>query len=119
MKSNQAKSTVEVRRHATEGVKRFNRAVQLNPHYTKAMWGLVRCHTTLAGLAERERNAKDAIKEYEVALKHLREMIRIDPQYASSNPSAAQALDKIHQRLKDLKQASRVPFRNSSESATP
>jgi hypothetical protein len=102
-----------VRQRAKEGVTHFSLAVQLNPHYTKAMWGLVRCHMTLARLAEYEGKTKDAIEAYNAALNHFQEMIRIDRPFALSKPEKVKALEEIQKRLDALKQAAQVPSRDS------
>jgi tetratricopeptide (TPR) repeat protein len=104
MKSTRAKSIEEMRHRAEEGVKHFGKAVQLNPIYTKAMWGLIRCHMTLAKLAERGGNTKDAIEEYQAARSHFQEMLRIDRQFAFSKPERVKAFEEIEKRLKSFRQ---------------
>jgi len=104
MKSTRAKSIEEMRHQVEEGVKHFGKAVQLNPLYTKAMWGLIRCHMTLAKLAERGGNTKDAIEEYQIARSHFQQMLAIDRQYAFSKPERVQAFEEIEKRLKSFRQ---------------
>ncbi len=99
MKSSQAKSREQVRHYAKEGVEHFGRAIRFDPHYTKAMWGLIRCHMILGKLAESRGDTVDAIKAYQIAQSQFQEMVRIDRQYAFSKPERVQILDEIQKRL--------------------
>jgi tetratricopeptide (TPR) repeat protein len=99
MKSSQTNSMEQVQHYAKEGVAHFGRAIELNPHYTKAMWGLIRCHMILGKLAESQGNTKDAMEAYQTAQSQFQEMIRIDRQYALSKPERVQIFDEIQKRL--------------------
>jgi hypothetical protein len=99
MKSSQTKLRERVRHYAKEGVVHFGRAIGLNPHYKKAMWGLIRCYIILGKLAESRGNAGDAMEAYQKAQSQFQEMIRIDRQYAFSEPERVQVFDDIQKRL--------------------
>ena len=92
-------SLEEIRKQAMYAMKNFEKAIALNPNYTKALWGLTRTHVITGDLAKRERKSQLAVNQYRLALKTFESLNKVDPKFAFAHPKKTAAMEKLKAQL--------------------
>ncbi len=99
-----ATSPNEAVKQAESATRHFGKAVQLDPGYTKAFWGLTRSYVVLGDTANKEGDAKRADMTYRLAIQAFEKLLRIDPKFPSEHPQQAQVMEQLRARMDTVHQ---------------
>jgi tetratricopeptide (TPR) repeat protein len=96
---NRAASLEAAKTQAEKAAEAFRKAIDLNPNYIRALWGLIRSYAAMGDLAQKEGDTRAAVTKYRSAIQTFDNLTRIDGKFSTAHPKKAALVENLRKNV--------------------